>query len=186
MRLALVLAGLGLAALAGCRGLEGVPVVGPTNTDRYTPSSNALFVGNGQLVLIGEVVPAETRLRLAQVAADGIADGAFGTPFRLVPAETAQIPSRNRVIVVIGGANQWELCTSQPERGGAFNGQGISISAAACNGDRRLSSTSGRIGKLEGVDDPALAYFFTQVGAELFPGRNIDYEPQDRGSSWDF
>ncbi len=182
MRLTTLLSVAGLLALAGCvGGLGSAPVIGPTNTWRYLPTSNSAFLGNGQLVLIGQATTPEMRQQLAQVAATGIADGAFGGKFLLVPRDEAEIPSRNRVVVVVGGANSWTLCTDPPDRGGNFSGLGLRVSAAACQGTTRLSSTSGTVGRLDGPDDPNLAYFFKQIGAALFPGRNIDYLPQDRG-----
>ncbi len=181
MRLTTLLSAASLLVLAGCAGLGNAPVIGPTDTQRYLPSSNAAFVGNGQLVLIGQATTPELREQLAEVAATGIADGAFGGKFLLVPREQAEIPSRNRVVVAVGGANSWELCTNPPERGGNFSGLGLRVSAAACQGNTRLSSTSGTVGNLNGPDDPALAKFFQQIGAALFPGRNIDYLLQDRG-----
>ncbi len=168
---------VGACALAGC--VSGAPVIGPTDTQRYIPSSNAAFVGNGQLVLIGQATTPEMRLLLAEVAAAGIADGAFGGKFLLVPRELAERPSRNRVVVAVGGANSWELCSNPPDRGGNFSGRGIRVSAAACQGETRISSTNGTIDGLSGADDPALEAFFAQVGAALFPGRNIDYIDRD-------
>ncbi len=167
---------LGLAALAllgACT--SGTGIISSTDTQRYIPQSNALFVGNGQLVLIGDSTDAGETIELAQVAADGIARGAFGGKFELTPSELAERPSKNRVVVAIGGANSWQLCEAPPERGGTFNGLSLTISAAACNGTTRLSSTNGSISRLNGADDPALRQFFGQVGAALFPGRNIDY-----------
>ena len=177
MRLSTIFSLAGLLALAGC--FAGAPVIGPTNTWRYIPSSNAAFLGNGQLVLIGQATTPEMRLQLAQVAADGISSGAFGGKFLLVPRELAGRPSRNRVVVAVGGANSWELCENPPDQGGNFSGVGLRVSAAACQGDTRLSSTNGTIEGLDGPDDPALARFFQQIGAALFPGRNIDYLDRD-------
>ncbi|MEO1190216.1 MAG: hypothetical protein AAFY02_00535 [Pseudomonadota bacterium] len=180
--------GLAIAAataLAACTSfVPGTPVIGPSNIERYTAQSNALFVGNGQLVLLGDPEKPDDRLALAEVAAENIAKGAFGATFQLTPRELADKASRNRVIVVVGGAYGWTLCEAPPVRGSNFSGQGIRVTAAACNGNTRLSSVSGSIGGLNGVDDPALANFFAQIGAALFPGRNLDYQLRDRG--WDF
>ncbi len=183
MRMRWVLAAVSLGLLAACSGRSGV--ITSTDTQRYLPTSNALFVGAGQLVLIGTAETPEIRLELAQVAADGVADGAFGAKFRLTPRELAERASKNRVVVAIGGANSWALCEAPPERGGNFNGGSITVSAAACNGETRLSSTNGSITGLTGVDDPALKRFFAQVGAALFPGRNIDYLNRDQ-ADFDF
>lgn len=174
-----------LAPLAGCASLfPGAPVIGPTRIDYYIPQSNSLFVGNGQLVLIGSADTPEARLQLAQIAADGIADGAFGAKFILTPRELAQRPSRNRVVVVMGGADATKVCTDPPAEGGKFAGTYLRVVAVACNGDQWLSYTTGSIGELKGIDDPRLRYLFTQIGYALFPGRNPDYLPQDRGD-WD-
>lgn len=168
----------GLGLLAACK---GAAVITSTDTQRYIPQSNALFVGNGQLVLIGDAATPEERAALAQVAAEGIADGAFGTKFRLTPSDQAERPSKNRVVVTVGSANSRALCDAPPSRGSSFAGTGITVSAAACNGDTRLSSTNGSITGLSGVDDPALKNFFAQIGSALFPGRNLDYQLRDQG-----
>ncbi len=167
-----------LALLAGCT--SGSGIISSTDTQRYIPQSNALFVGNGQLDLIGDSVNPEERIQLASVAADGIASGAFGAKFKLTPTDLAERPAKNRVVVAIGGANSWRLCDTPPARGGTFNGRSLRISAAACNGTTRLSSTNGSIDRLNGPDDPKLRRFFAQVGAALFPGRNIDYLLRDQ------
>ncbi len=169
-----------LLALAGCSGLTDAPILSSTDTQRYTPYSNAAFVGNGQLELVGSAQDPATRAALAQVAVLGISDGAFGGKFRLKPSDEVQSPARNRVVVAIGGGNSWELCTNPPVRGGAFFGQFLRVSAAACNGTTRLSSTNAQISGLKGVNDLALQRFFAQVGAALFPGRNIDYLLRDQ------
>lgn len=178
MRMSAVLGVAALGLLSACT--SGSGIISSTDTQRYIPQSNASFVGNGQLVLIGDSTTPEERIALAQVAADGIARGAFGGKFKLTPRELAERPSRNRVVVAIGGADSWRLCDAPPERGSNFNGRSLTISAAACNGTTRLSSTNGSIDRLNGADDPALARFFGQVGAALFPGRNNDYLLRDR------
>ncbi len=180
MRVFLCVAGLGM--LGACT--SGSGIISSTDTQRYIPQSNALFVGNGQLVLIGDTTKPEEHIELAQVAADGIARGAFGGKFKLTPSALAERPSKNRVVVAIGGGNSWRLCDQPPERGGTFNGLSLTISAAACNGTTRLSSTNGSISRLNGPNDPALSRFFGQVGAALFPGRNIDYQLRDH--NYDF
>lgn len=178
MRFRVVLGIAALGLLGACT--SGSTIISSTDTQRYIPQSNAGFVGNGQLVLIGDSTNPAERTQLAQVAATGIADGAFGTKFQLTPSELAESPSKNRVVVAIGGANSWRLCDAPPERGGAFNGLGLTVSAAACNGTTRLSSTNASISRLNGADDPALENFFAQIGAALFPGRNIDYLLRDQ------
>ncbi len=170
-----------LLALAGCGGFSSIPVVSSTDQQRYTPYSNAAFVGNGQLDLIGTTRNPGDRETLAQVAAKGISDGAIGGKFLLTPSEDAQIPARNRVVVAIGGANSWDLCSNPPERGGEFIGPYLTVSAASCSGTTRIASTNATVQGLNGVDDPAIARMFQQIGAALFPGSNIDYQPQDRG-----
>ncbi len=176
------LALLAAFAVAGCSGLSDLPVVSSTDQQRYTPYANASFVGNGQVNLIGTTSNPADRAVLAQVAAKGISDGAQGTKFLLTPSDEAQIPARNRVVIAIGGANSWELCTNPPARGGEFKGSYLRVSAAACNGTTRISSTNAHATGLSGVDDPAIQRLFKQIGAALFPGRNIDYFPQDRGA----
>ncbi|GAB5470999.1 MAG: hypothetical protein Kilf2KO_40290 [Rhodospirillales bacterium] len=174
-----------LAFLTACASLiPGAAVIGPNDLQRYTAQSNALFVGNGQLVLIGTTTNPADRTALSQVAATNVAQGAFGTKFQLTPRDQAERPSRNRVVMAIGGADTRRLCTEPPDRGGNFSGGSIRVGAAACNGDTRLSSVSGQIDGLSGVDDPKLANFFGQIGAALFPGRNLDYQQRDR--DWGF
>jgi len=182
MKLAILFTGLGLAVLSGC---TGVPVINNTYVDKYVPTSNALFLGNGQLVLLGETASPEEHLQIAQIAADNIAAGAFGGKFQLVPVELANSPSRNRVVVVLGGAFGYTLCSDPPASGGRFGGSAIYVTAAACNGDRHLSSTSGYVNEIDGANDPAVARLFQQVGAQLFPGRNLDYELPDRQGEFD-
>jgi len=182
MRIAAWLGATGLAAAVGLLGAcTGAGVINWTDNQRYIPQSNALFVGNGQLVLIGEATTPVERAQLSQIAADGIADGAFGTKFRLTPSDKAERPARNRVVVTVGRANARALCDAPPTRGSTFVGTSLFVSAAACNGDTWLSATSGSITGLSGVDDPALKNFFTQIGAALFPGRNLDYQLRDQG-----
>lgn len=170
-----------LLVLAGCGGLSSIPVVTSTDQERYTPYANAGFIGNGQLDLIGTTSNPSDRQALAQTAAKGVSDGALGGKFLLTPKDEAQIPARNRVVVAIGGANSWELCSNPPARGGTFTGTYLSVSAASCNGTTRIASTNATVQGLSGVDDPAIARLFQQIGAALFPGSNIDYNPQDRG-----
>lgn len=167
---------LGGLALAGC---AGAPVVGPTNLDRYTSFDGSRFVGNGQLVLIGSAGDeAETR-RLAALAAEAVSQGAMSkAEFQLAPWEDGAPLANNRVVVVIGGGNGATLCSAPPENGGRFQGGSLSVAAAACSGEQRLSSTRGSISELQSLDDPALHRLFRQIGAELFPPRNPDLEDQ--------
>jgi len=168
--------------LAGC---EGVPVVGPTQLDSYTSSDGALFWGGGQLVLIGTAYDADGTYQVAAVAARNVAQGAMArTEFMLTPYEEGGYAASNRVVVVIGGGDGATLCSDPPLQGGQFKGGSFRVAAAACNGDRRLSSTRGMIDGVTGPDDPKLARLFSQIGSELFPSRNPDFEDVD--NEWNF
>lgn len=165
--------------LAGC-GL-GAVTVGPTDLYRYTPGYAALFAGNGQLVLIGSAFgDAASTQGFAETAAEAVARGSMaGRPLTLT-ANTGELPpAKNRVVVVIGGANELTLCTTPPASGGSVKaGEPFRVAAASCNGEDRLASTTGRLtAPVTGPDDPNIALLFRQVGAELFPIRNPDYEP---------
>lgn len=168
--------------LAGC---EGMPVVGPTQLDSYTSSSGALFWGGGQLVLIGTAYDDDGTYQVAAVAARNVAQGAMArTDFILTPYEEGGYAANNRVVVVIGGGNGATLCSDPPLQGGQFRGGSFHVAAAACNGDRRLSSTRGTVDGVTGPDDPKLARLFSQIGSELFPTRNPTLEDID--NEWTF
>lgn len=176
---------LGSLALAGC---AGAPVVGPTNLDSYTSYDGARFVGAGQLVLIGSAGDQAVTERLATVAANNVSQGAMSkAEFLLTAKGENEAPANNRVVVVIGGGNGATLCSAPPQNGGRFAGSELSVAAAACSGTDRLSSTRGTVSGVTGIDDPAVARLFRQIGAELFPLRNPDLEDQndnDWQSSW--
>ncbi len=174
---------LALPLLAGCL---GVPVVGPTTLDHYTSNDGSLFIGNGQLVLVGTAFgPAGTE-QVAAVAAHSVAQGAMSrAEFLLTPKTPETATANNRVVVVIGGGNGAALCGSVPTQGGDFKGGALRVAAAACNGDRRLSWTSGAVDGISGPDDPKLARLFSQIGSELFPLRNPDLEQQNQ-RDWTF
>lgn len=170
---------LGSLALAGC---AGAPVVGPTNLDSYTSQDGAMFIGGGQLVLIGSAGNEPATRQLASVAAEGVSTGAMSkADFILTPYEEGGYVAGNRVVVVIGGGNGATLCSAPPRNGGTFTGGELSVAAAACNGDNRLSSTRGSVSGVQGPNDPAVARLFRQIGSELFPIRNPDLE--DRGDN---
>lgn len=187
-RIPRLLAGIALGAtLAAC--MPGGVVVGPTDLNRYTPEYAGLFAANGQLVLIGTAFGSESGTQaFADTAAKALPQGSMaGTPFTLT-ANTGNLPqSKNRVVVVIGGANAYDLCENPPPSGGqVVAGQPFSVNAASCNGSDRLASTSGRISDpVKGPDDPAVTALFQQLGAELFPMRNPDYDDPARGD-WGF
>lgn len=178
MAMAVVAAAVGLAACAGA------PTVGPTQLDRYSSDDGALFYGSGQLVLIGEADSDEGTRQFAAVAAENVAQGAMSrSNFLLTPYEEGGYAATNRVVVVIGGANGATLCSDPPRQGGSFHGGSLQVAAAACNGERRLSSTRGRIDDVTGPEDPKLAQLFNQIGGELFPSSNPDLE-QPEGRLW--
>lgn len=176
-----------LALLLGA--CAGDITVGPTDLDRYRPTDGALFLGNGQLVLIGTAFGDEAgSAAFAAVAAKGVAEGAMTrSGFLLTPNSGDKPVANNRVVVVIGGGNGYTLCESTPSVGGQVReGQPFSVTAAACNGTRRLSSTSGRVGRpVTGPDDPAVLQLFRQLGAALFPPRNPNYD-DNRFNIWMF
>ncbi len=175
---------LALPLLAGCL---GVPVVGPTTLDHYTSHDGALFIGNGQLVLVGTAFGAAGTGQVAAVAAREVAHGAMSkADFTLSPQTPDTATAKNRVVVVIGGGNGAGFCAPGADlRGYDFSGGALTVAAAACNGERRLSWTSGSIDGVTGPDDPKLARLFSQIGSELFPLRNPDLEEQN-GRDWDF
>lgn len=169
-----------LALLLGSCSL--VPVtVGPTDLYRYTPGYAALFAGNGQLILIGSAFSdAAATQAFAETAATNVAQGSMaGRPFTLTANLGDQPQAKNRVVVVIGGGNELTLCATPPASGGTVKaGEPFRVAVASCNGEDRLASTTGRLDRpVTGPDDPNIAYLFQQIGAELFPIRNPDYEP---------
>lgn len=178
---------LSLIALLGA--CAGDVTVGPTDLDRYRPTDGSLFLGNGQLQLIGTAFgDQEGTETFAAVAAKGVAEGSMARSSFLLTPNTGDKPlANNRVIVVIGGGNGYTLCDSVPSVGGRVTaGQPFSVTAAACNGTRRLSSTSGRVDRpISGPDDPAILQLFRLMGSELFPPRNPNYE-NNRFNMWMF
>lgn len=170
------IAGVVTALLAAC----GNVTVGPTNLDRYQPTDTSLFTGNGQLVLVGG--GDADREALAAVAAKNVAKGAMGRSGLLLTPNAGDRPvANNRVVVVVGGGNPYALCESAPAGGTLRRGEPLSVVAAACNGSRRLSSTSGRVdAPVSGPEDPQVAALFRAIGAELFPPETPE-QRQDRG-----
>jgi len=169
------------AGLAACAApFSDLTIVGPTEQFRYTRSTNALFVGNGQLDLAGRSDNQALFQSLAEVAAENLPKGAVGAQFTLGLPEAGKPVANNRVLVVIGGAFDQEACKQRPE-GGRFNGSELRVTAISCNGDTVIASTRGRISEISGPNDPQVARLFRQIGYELFPGRNIDTEREDRG-----
>lgn len=180
-RLALAAGLLGLAA--GCGDVR----VGPTNLDRYQPTDTGLFAGAGQLVLIGG--EDANREALAEVAARNVSRGAMGrSGLVLTPNTGDERISNNRVVVVIGGGNPYALCDAPPAEGGRVEpGQPFSVTAAACSGARRLSSTSGRVGSpVTGPEDPKVAALFRAIGAELFPPSTPERDDLNDGPGGDW
>jgi hypothetical protein len=110
-----------------------------------------------------------------------------GPQFTLYPRGAEDPQYSNRVVVVIGGGNGATLCAAPPQQGGELRAPGpLRVAAAACTGASRLSSTTGSVGEITGPDDPAVAHLFRQIGAELFPIRNPNYEDNDRDGDWTF
>lgn len=182
MKNALLLGGLAASLLlAGC---QGAPVVRPATYESYTPQYAAAM---HQLELIGTAAGPDGTARLAATAAEGIAQGSMAGPqFTLYPRKPEEPQYSNRVVVVIGGANGATLCAAPPQQGGELKAPGpLHVAAAACTGASRLSSTSGSLANVTGPDDPAVAHLFRQIGAELFPLRNPNYDDNDR-DNWNF
>ncbi|HKY96090.1 MAG TPA: hypothetical protein VJL84_12330 [Kiloniellales bacterium] len=176
--------GLGAALLlAGC---QGAPVVRQAQIDSYVPQYAAAM---SQLEFVGTAGTPEDTQRLAEVAAKGISQGSMAGPqFTLRPRKPEEPELGTRVVVVVGGAAGATLCAAPPRQGGDFKGGTLHVAAAACSGGSRLTSTSGSVSGVEGPDDPAVAHLFRQIGAELFPMRNPNYEDNDhdRGADWNF
>lgn len=166
--------------LAGC---DGAPVVRPAQIDSYVPQYAAAM---SQLEFIGTAGTPENTQTLAEVAAKGISQGSMAGPqFTLHPRKPEEQPLSIRVVVVVGGAGGSTLCGAPPDRGGDFTGGTLTVTAAACDGASRLSSTAGSVSGVSGPDDPAVAHLFRQIGAELFPMRNVNYDnDHDRGADW--
>jgi len=176
------LGGLGAALLlAGC---EGAPVVRPAQVDSYVPQYAAAM---SQLEFIGTAGSPEGTQILADAAAKGISQGSMAGPqFTLRPRKPEEPELSTRVVVVVGGAAGGTLCAAPPQQGGDFKGDTLHVTAAACTGGSRLTSTSGSVSGVSGPDDPAVAHLFRQIGAELFPMRNPNYEDNDRDHDWNF
>jgi len=171
----------GLAALVLLAGCAGAPVVRPATIDSYVPQYAASM---SQLELIGTAAGPGGTEQLAAVAAKGVAQGSMAGPeFTLLPRGPEDPQRSRRVVVVIGGGDGGTLCAAPPQRGGEFKGGSLTVAAAACDGASRLTSTSGSVSGVGGVDDPAVAHLFRQIGAELFPMRNPNYEP-DHDVDW--
>jgi hypothetical protein len=175
----------GLAAALLLAGCQGAPVVRPATYESYTPQYAAAM---HQLELIGTAAGPGGTEQLAAVAAKGIAQGSMAGPqFTLYPRKEEDPQYSNRVVVVIGGADGGSLCAAPPQTGSELRAPGpLRVAAAACTGGSRLSSTSGSVSEITGPDDPAVARLFRQIGAELFPMRNPNYDPEDHGFGWDF
>ena len=175
----------GLAAALLVAGCQGATVVRPATYESYTPQYAAAM---HQLELIGTAEGPDGTARLAATAAEGIAQGSMAGPqFTLYPRKAEEPQYGNRVVVVIGGGNGATLCAAPPQQGAELRAPGpLRVAAAACTGASRLSSTTGSVGEISGPDDPAVARLFRQIGAELFPIRNPNYEDNDRGNDWPF
>lgn len=180
MKTLALVGGLGAAVLlAGC---DGAPVVRPAQVDSYTPQYAAAM---SQLEFIGTAGSPEATQILADAAAKGISQGSMAGPqFTLRPRQPEEQELSTRVVVVVGGASGATLCAAPPEQGGEFKGGSLHVTAAACTGGSRLTSTSGSVSGVSGPDDPAVAHLFRQIGAELFPMKNVNYEDHDRGNDW--
>jgi len=164
----------GLAAFVLLAGCAGAPVVRPATIDSYTPQYAASM---SQLELIGTAAGANGTAELAAVAAKGIAQGSTAGPqFTLRPRGPEDPQMGRRVVVEIRGGDGGTLCAAPPQQGGEFKGESLSVTAAACDGPSRLSSTSGSVSGVSGPSDPGVAHLFRQIGAELFPMRNPNYD----------
>lgn len=148
-------------------------------SDNYSPYLLNYAAKRGGMVteIIGNPFDGSKDM-IEQSVTQSFEDHHFGPELDFVATPTAQATGEGReayrVVVLFNpapNANSAKLC-SDPGRPQAPASDRVSVLAAFCTTDTRVSSAAGSVGGVSSPDDPAFRKLMEQVALELFPPRS--------------
>jgi hypothetical protein len=160
-----------VAITAGCSDVRVIDLGGGQN---YYDGAFELATQSGSIntAIVGSPFAASTSVEFDEKVADSMRGGPFGRDVKFIPSPRNKEKNAFHIVVIFNSAHSFtytEACENDVEIATKPNTKTTSMHAVFCQGNFRISSASGFVDDLKGIDDPRFHELVNSVARDMIP-----------------